>query len=134
MGLLSKGVIAQVKDLTIEEVEVPEWGGSVRVRTMTGADRDAFENSMVTADAKGNRKAEMSNMRAKLCAMTLVDDAGNPMFATSKEGIDFLSGKSAAALDRIFKVAQRLNGLGVDAIEDAGKNSLPEASGSSTSA
>ena len=28
-------------------VEVPEWGGCIYVRTLTGTERDAFESSVV---------------------------------------------------------------------------------------
>jgi len=120
MELLSKGAIVGVQDLKTEAVDVPEWGGAVSVRTMTGADRDAFENSLVTIAADGTRKPDMVNMRAKLVALTLVDEAGAPMF-TLKE-LDLLAAKSAAALDRIFQVAQRLNGLGLAGVEAAEKN------------
>lgn len=117
---LSKDQILEASDLKSEAVEVPEWGGSVNVRTMTGADRDAFESSMVTKDADGNRKPDMSNLRAKLVALTVVDDAGNRLFDVSD--VDRLALKSAAALERVFVAAQKLNGLGAAAQEEAAKN------------
>ena len=45
---LTKDQILEANDLQSESVTVPEWGGDVLVRTMTGADRDAFEASMIT--------------------------------------------------------------------------------------
>lgn len=128
---LSKDQILEADDLKNEEVAVPEWGGSVKVRTMTGADRDAFEQSMVRVDADGNRKPEMSNMRAKLVALTIVDDAGNLLFSPAE--IPMLARKSAAALERVFDAAQRINGLGVKAEDAAEKNSVADLSESSTS-
>ena len=47
MTLLSKTAILTANDLQTEDVEVPEWGGAVRVRSFTGRERDAFESSMV---------------------------------------------------------------------------------------
>ena len=47
MSLLSKTAILTANDLQTEDVEVPEWGGAVRVRSFTGRERDAFESSMV---------------------------------------------------------------------------------------
>ncbi len=117
---LSKDQILEADDLQNQEVDVPEWGGTVYVRSMTGADRDAFEASMVTVNPDGSRTPDMRNLRAKLVALTLVDEAGNRLFEVAD--IPRLALKSAAALERVFEAAQRLNGLGVKAEEDAVKN------------
>lgn len=130
--ILTKDQILEASDLKTEEVPVAEWGGSVIVRTMTGADRDAFEDSLITKDAEGNRKPNMVNMRAKLVALTVVDEAGARMFDVSD--VERLALKSASALERVFDAAQRINGLGAKAQEDAVKNSEAAPSGSSTSA
>lgn len=129
---LTKDQILEANDLKNESVDVPEWGGSVLVRTMTGADRDSFEASMVSIGSDGVRKPEMSNMRSKLVALTVVDDAGNRIF----DAIDvpMLARKSAAAIERVFDVAQRLNGLGAKVEDAAEKNSVADLSESSTSA
>lgn len=118
--ILTKDQILEASDLKNEPVEVPEWGGSVLVRTMTGADRDAFESSMITEQPDGTRKPNMSNLRAKLVALTVVDETGNRLFDVSD--IDRLALKSASALERVFAAAQRLNGLGAQAEADAAKN------------
>ncbi len=39
-------------DLPRETVSVPEWGGEVLVRTMSGTDRDAFEASLLEKDGR----------------------------------------------------------------------------------
>lgn len=117
---LSKNQILEAADLKSEVVDVPEWGGSVLVRTMTGADRDAFETSMITVAADGTRRPDMSNLRAKLVALTLVDEANNRLFDVAD--IPRLALKSAAALERVFEAAQRINGLGAVAQDAAVKN------------
>lgn len=129
---LTKDQILEAADLTTETVDIPEWSGSVLVRTMTGADRDAFESSMIMTLVDGTRKPNMTNMRAKLVALTVVDDAGNRVFDVSD--VDRLALKSAAALERVFNAAQRINGLGAQAEEVAAKNSVAGLSASSTSA
>ncbi|KPK67836.1 MAG: hypothetical protein AMJ84_12280 [Acidithiobacillales bacterium SM23_46] len=118
MGILSKEQILQADDLRREAVVVPDWDGSVFVQTMTGIDRDAFELSL-TKDGK----ASIENMRAKLCARTIVDENGNRLF--TEDDVEALGKKSGTALDRIFEVAQRLNGIGADAMEKLAKNSEP---------
>jgi len=119
MTYLNREQILQVQDLPVEDVEVPEWGGKVRVRGLTGAERDKFEASIVTR--KGN-KAEFNpeNIRAKLVAMCVVDENGNRLF--TDEDIKILGQKSATALDRIFQVAQRLSGLRTEDFEEMQKN------------
>ena len=129
---LTKDQILKANILQSEAVEVTEWGGAVRVRTMTGADRDAFEASMITTLSDGTRKPNMVNMRAKLVALTVVDEAGNRVFDVND--VDRLALKSASALERVFNAAQRINGLGVQAEEIAAKNSGAGLNGGSTSA
>ena len=129
---LTKDQILEANDLHSESVHVQEWGGDVLVRTMTGADRDAFESSMITTLPDGTRKPNMANMRAKLVALTVVDAAGNRVFDVGD--VDRLALKSASALERVFSAAQRINGLGVQAEADAAKNSVAGLSASSTSA
>ena len=118
---LTKDQILEANDLKNEAVDVPEWGGTVFVRTMTGADRDQFENSMVSTLPDGTRKTDMSNLRAKLVALTLVDETGARLFDVTD--VDRLGLKAAGALEKVFVVAQRINGLGGQAEEAASKNS-----------
>jgi len=118
--MLSKEEILGANDLIREVVNVPEWGGDVYVYTMTGEERDSFEVSIV--DGKG--KTTFLNIRAKLCARTIRDEEGNRIF-TDKE-IDLLGKKSGIALDRIFDVAKRLNGIGKEEIKELEKNSESE--------
>ena len=117
---LSRDQILEASDLRSQLAEVPEWGGAVLVRTMTGADRDAFENSMVSVRPDGTREQNLTNFRTKLVALTVVDDTGNLLF--SADDLARLAAKSALAIDRVFVVAQSINGLGAQAVETAAKN------------
>ena len=104
--LLSRDAILSAEDLEKELVHVPSWGGHVYVRALTGAERDAFEASMV--DQRGrDRKMNLKNLRARLCALTICDEEGNRLFSDSD--VEALGKKSAAALTRVFAVAQRLS-------------------------
>ena len=130
--MLTRDQILEAPDLKTEAVQVPEWGGSVLVRSMNGADRDAFEASMITTLPDGTRKPDMANMRAKLVALTVVDEAGNRLFDITD--VARLALKSASALERVFNAGQRLNGIGPVSEDDAVKNSAAGLSESSTSA
>ena len=128
--ILSKTDILGSHDMRIQTVDVPEWGGSVRLRTLTGTERDAFEATLVRV-VDGKRVPEMDNLRAKLLAATIVDEQDRQVFSASD--VAALGRKSALALDRVFSVAQALNGMGVEGMEDALKNSVPGPSDASTS-
>ncbi len=77
MTLLSKTAILTANDLQTEDIEVPEWGGAVRVRSFTGRERDAFESSMVRGDGR-DRKVDLTNMRARLGCLTGIDECHPP--------------------------------------------------------
>ena len=131
MSLLSKTAILAAQDLQTEDVEVPEWGGAVRVRSFTGRERDAFEASMVRGEGR-DRKVDLTNMRARLVGLTVIDETGQRLF--TDEEADLLGAKSGAALDRVFAVAQKLNGLSGTDVEELAKNSSGVPSAVSTSA
>lgn len=108
MGFLSRDEILGARDLKVVEVDVPEWGGVVLVSMMTGRDRDAFEAETVTRRGK-QVDVNMKDMRARLVARTVVDESGARLF--SDGDVEALAAKSSAALNRLFEVARKLNGL-----------------------
>ena len=122
---LSKEMILTASDLKTEEVEVPEWGGKVQVRSMTGVDRDAFEstlNSLKTDETgKEVQVRNLENFRARLCAATMVNANGKLLFPNPEDVVK-LGQKSSRALDRVMKAAQKLNGIGAEDVEALTKN------------
>ena len=106
---LSKDDILKAAENTPEEVSVPEWGGTVLVRGMTGKERDAFEVSLMQPGRGGRREVNAVNVRAKVVARCVVDDDGNRMF-TDAEAAD-LGDLPAAGLERLYAVAARLSGM-----------------------
>ena len=89
---------------------MPEWGGSVRVLTLTGSERDEFEASLVTIEGKKAVVKSSRGIRALLVALSVRDEKGAAVF--SREDVEQLAKKSSLALDRIFAVASKLSGLG----------------------
>lgn len=116
MALLSKSSILQAADLQHEDLPMPQWGGTVRVRTMTGQERDEFR---MAVSAEGG--VPVGQFNAALLLVTLVDEAGERLF--TPDDMAALQKKNAATLDRLALVAVRLNGLGGQAVEGAVKNS-----------
>lgn len=122
-AILTADDIINAADVPRELVHVPEWGGSVYVQGLTGTDRDAFEESILQQVGKGKDKAfevRMANMRAKLCVRCMTNDEGARLF--TDEQAEALGRKSAAALDRVFEVAQRLSGIGSKDLEELAGN------------
>lgn len=111
MALLTADQILSADDLQTEEVEVPEWGGSVLVRGMSGTDRDRFEAAMMKDNMSGiSKDRALENYRARLAAACMVDEAGKRLFRSDAE-TRRLGEKSAQALTRVVEVASRLSGL-----------------------
>lgn len=117
MKLLGKDQILSADDLPFRDIEIPEWSGTVRVRTMTGGERDAFEASIY--ETVGDKVTfNRQDFRAKLLSKVIVDESGLRLF--SDKEIVALSGKSARAISRLFDIAQEINGISraeTDAIE-----------------
>ena len=113
--LLGKQQILDAQDRRHEDVAVPEWGGSVRVAMMSARDRDRWEQETYGGDTpKGD------DFRARFVGLCLVDEMGERLF--SDHEVAQLGTKSAAALDRVFRVAQTLNALGDAAVGELEKN------------
>lgn len=104
---MTRDQILNADDLTREKVDVPEWDLTAWVRTLTSNERDRFEAGMLD-DAKAG-KLNLRNLRARLVVESLVDEDGQKIFKASDA--EALGAKSAAALQRLFNVAQRLSGF-----------------------
>lgn len=122
---LSAADILGATDLKIIEVEVPEWGGVVGVRGMTGSDRDEWEAGFVTVGKDGATSMDattaFAHMRARLLVRCLVHPETGIRLFTSKD-IEKLGQKSATVLDRLYEKAQALSGISDDDIEELEKN------------
>jgi hypothetical protein len=116
---LNRDAILKANDLPLEVVEVPEWGGSVCVRGMTGAERSRFEQSVTKIQGK-NVTVNLDNVPARIAVMCTVDEAGERLFTDND--LAELGAKSASALNRIMEVAMRLSGLSNAEIEAIAKN------------
>lgn len=117
MALLSKDAILGAQDTEYEDIEVRQWGGTVRVTSLSGADRDAYESAMVAA-TKGDTAgaARLQNFRAKLVAKSLVDEKGNRLFTDADAKA--LGEKNGKVMGELWDVVRRLSGIGKDAVAE----------------
>jgi hypothetical protein len=128
--VLSRDDILAAKDIDTREVDVPEWGGTVLVKALSGKERDAFESSLRQLRGK-EMVPNLANARAKLVARSVVDEDGARLFGDNE--INALGDKCAAALDRLFEVASEMSGLNDDDVEKLSGNSETTPEGDSTS-
>lgn len=138
---LGRDQILQAQDLETREVHVPEWADPatgddvVLVKALSGDERMAFQLSLAQIrtmpDGRTETRPDLRNMTAKLVARAIVDEQGNRVF--SDRDIAALGKKSAAALERVFEVAQEMSGLSDEDIEAAVENFSEMASDDSAS-
>lgn len=132
MALLSKDQITAADDRAFEDVDVPEWGGTVRVLGMSGTERNAYQSSLVVIGTNGKpQRVNLTDQLAKLVGKCLVGEDFERLF-TDKE-VAALGRKNGAVLDRLADIAKRLSGLDEKAVEDAAGNSETGPSAGSTS-
>ena len=113
--LLSKDQILAADDIQSERVLIPEWGGEVMVRGLTGAQRDQWEAGLTVRRGK-QMVPDMRDFRARLVVLCAVDETGALVFGPGD--VDALSGKSGAALDRLYDAAAKLSGISEKDVED----------------
>lgn len=112
MAVLSKGAILAADDVKLKTVEVPEWGGSVCIRVISGADRDKFEQSYSDKD--------MGMFRVRFLAASICDENGARLF--SDDEIEELGRKSSVVINRLFGIAFSHNAFTAEAVEELGKD------------
>jgi len=108
-------------NLAREQVDVPEWGGTVLVWEIPARELDKFEESRLL-QKRGKVKLNLTDTRARLCVLAIRDREGHRLFTDAD--ISWLSRDAGGrALDRVYEVAQRLNGSKDEDLEDVAKNS-----------
>ncbi len=129
MPILSKAQIFSAADRRTEDVDVPEWGGTVRLRNLTSTERDRWDEIL---QGGGPGKLNLVNVRARLVAMSMVDEQGKDVEFSAAD-LAALGAKDGAVMDRLFDACARLSKIGPKAIEEAKKNSGPGPSEGSSS-
>ena len=121
---LSKKAILAAKDTKLKgPVAVPEWGGDVYFRTISGLERDQFE------DAYSEQK--MKAFRARFLVLTISDENGERLFGDNE--VEALGQKSSVVINRLFDEAWQHNAFTQEAVDALGEGSSPDQSEGSTS-
>ena len=112
--LTSAEMILQAEDFVYDEVDCPEWNGSVRIRSLSGGQRVELRKAV---DSGRNDIDEM------LCVMAIVDEDGNRVLHQNQ--MSALGKKNTAVITRIANRVLEISGMKdrEKAIADAEKNS-----------
>lgn len=114
MALLTAESILAAEDFVYDIVECPEWGGEVRVRSLSGAQRATLKKAV---------EAGQDNIDETICVMAIVDQDGNRIF--TQQQIAALSKKNTSVISRIAIRVAEISGMRdrAKAVKDAEKNS-----------
>lgn len=115
MALLSRTAILEADDRKYETVACPEWSGDVRLRSITGTQRDAYEQSLMQSSGS-DRRMNLRNARVKLIVLCAVDEDGRQLFST--DDLAQLGRKNAAPIDRLFDACRKLSGMSEQDVEE----------------
>lgn len=126
MSSLNRDAILAVQDRKIEAVEVPEWGGTVHLRT---ASVRGWQNAVDAARIDGD-KIDGVKYAAAVVAECLCDENGDSIFTAAD--IAAIEGKSRIVVQRLFDRAQVLNGFGEPAQKELEGNSKADGDDSSS--
>jgi hypothetical protein len=110
--------ILSAKDSHSELVEIPEWGVTVQIQSMSGAARAVLMQEAMQTGGNIN----MAKVYPDLIIQTCLDpETGEPVF--TEDDREAILSKNGAILDRLAEVATRLSGFNDSAVDDAGKDS-----------
>lgn len=113
---LTRDQIFGVNDRELVRVEVPEWGGHVFVRPLSGPEVIAYQAMLPDEDK------DWTKSKAALAAMVAVDEDGNRIFADA-DAKRLAEEKNFWVVNRIGDAAADLNVLTAKAAKRLEKNS-----------
>lgn len=121
MTSLTAQEIFDYEDLPLTEVKVDFWGGaSVYVRSLNGVERDQYEAKMIMAQNDPSIESKLESIRMYLVFLCTCDENGKRLFNTD-EDYKRLKEKNWQALEPIAEMAQKLNALSDDDVDELAK-------------
>lgn len=110
--------ILALQDIPVEQVDVPEWGITLEVRGMNGAERTRIMDMAMQTEGGINLQV----VYPEIVIATVFDPESGAQVFEPKDREALLT-KSATALDRLAQVGMRLSGFTQEAADEAGKDS-----------
>lgn len=136
LSLTREQLIENVKKakVTWAPLSVPELGGQIFVRGMSGKERDKFDATF-RASGGGNASGQMSllNFRARYVARVVVDEQGRRLLNDSPEDLALVADLGFATLDRIMEKSTEQSGMTQKAVDALGNDSASQEASGATS-
>jgi hypothetical protein len=108
MGLLSVDEIIEAKDLGEKEIEIPEWGGSVKIRGLGYGEFVTIRESAMVGGQQDERIFGRLLLAAAFVDPVLTEDQADALF-----------NKSSIAVNRITDEIVELSGIGDNSFVDS---------------
>ena len=117
MGLItSANTILGKDDFHYEEIEVPEWGGSLRLKSLSGAERSKI------IKITQQQKDTADGVFEQCIIYSAVDGEGRQIFKDDQATLSVLKSKDAGVTQRIGRKVLEISGLSRDSLGIAEKN------------
>lgn len=120
---LSKSQILGVDDKEYIDVEVKEWGGTIRVSTIAASEKTKYESALFDFMPDGTRRTNkdaLEKLQLRVIAAAIVDDKGERLFDT--KDLAALGEKSSKVINKLFKIVSEHNGIDSEDEAEAEKN------------
>jgi len=117
--LLSKDdILRQAQQFRyMDIVDPPGVTGTVRLRVLSAAARNAFLATVLEMDGGKVKNIKIELMQTALLSYAWVDETGKPLFSRDEIGT-----MGADLVQHLFEQAQELNGLSEEAVATAAEN------------
>ena len=112
-------ILSLASRLRVEPVTIDGVADPIFLRTLTGRERDGFENACFTQRGK-DRVLSTENIRAKLLVRSICTEKGERIFQDNEA--ELLGSIPADILDILFTKAQKMSGLAPADVEELAGN------------
>ena len=118
--------IAKARDITLERIDVPEWGITVGVKSLTVGEREEYQAGMISAlQSDGSidvTQVHLGEQQRTLVALCAVDpDSEDPIFEGADDPV--LINANAGVMETLFQSILDISGMREDSVDEAGKDS-----------
>ena len=134
MALLTRNQILEAKDIKTKDIEVPEWGGTIRIKQLSAKEYNDITMNMVNIrkmaakqlSSKKNsdenledaiNEMAIKNQKILLIIKSIVDENMKPLF--TEADMELLYQKNTNVIDKIIAEIEEFNAV---SSEDAKKN------------
>lgn len=128
MAILGREVLEQQRQPT-KEVDVPEWGGSILLRKLSGAEVPKLTALGTSAFDRGTNVLKDPERMTRMLALGVywswVNEQGGQVLVDREKDIEWLSKQPFELLSRLGDVINEWNGIGKTAADDAKKEFEP---------